>query len=342
MQDENHSNSRNKFIILAVALGLLLLACGVWMRLSRQTAPTQPVAHIPAVKPQPLVATNRIPAATELATRIAAVQQKLRGIEVARRDLFEKMIAARQNAASTNDFLTAEMQRLQNEMDAAIDSHPLVVAHRNTMQRLLDEAHVIDTNSAAVLTTLHAKRAAHQTDFKQATAELSRKVMAERQQAMQEIGKTDMRQMTPDESERMAKIDVQYGKQLKELTDQVEAVTKDPPDEEKNIQANFFGMRKEMAGKSERYGKMYAEMPALRSRLRTEDPVIAAMDRRLMDLSVRRQAALNSTSEVADSDRQIQELERQRVEVTKELRLLRIQAAATPSNDATKVDGKNG
>ena len=83
-------------------------------------------------------------------------------------------------------------------------------------------------------------------------------------------------------------------------------------------------------------------MPAFRSRLRTEDPVIAEMDRKLTDLNARRQAVLNGNPDVSNAAAQIQDLERQRVDATGQLRLLRIQAAAATSNDAPKTDGKNG
>lgn len=344
MQDENHSNSRNKFIILAVALGLLLLACGVWMRLSRQTAPTQPVAHIPAVKPQPLVATNRIPSAPELATRIAAVQQKLRDIEVARRDLFVKMIAARQNNSATNHFLLAEMHRIQNEMDAAMDNHPLVVARRREMQRILDEQHILDTNSAAILTDLHEKRKSHDGDYMQALAASNKALMEERRKAMEAIGNTNMRKLTAEEAERISAIDQKYGSQQRELVAQFRKSREEPSDVEKSLKREFDDLRSAISAMSDRYKKLYDDMPGFRSLLRSTDPVIAGMDRQLMDLDARRQAVLNATPGVADSDRQIQTLERQRVEVTNELRLLRIQSAAATSNDAPKADGngKNG
>ena len=222
MQNNDNRTSRSKGIALAVALGVLALVAGVWFVRTRQPVTPHPVAPHPVVKSHPPVSTHRLFSTSELDAQIAVVERKVRDIESNRRELFGKMVEARKNAAATNDFLSAEMSRLQGELDAAMDAHPSVVARRNEMRRLLDESHVIDTNSAAVLTVLHEKQKAHTVDFHQAQAAVAKESMEERKKAMEGFGKTDMRKLTPDEADIIAKIDVKFGKRSKDLAAQLQ------------------------------------------------------------------------------------------------------------------------
>ena len=137
----------------------------------------------------------------DVSAQIAALQQSLRNLEENRRDLFLKLREARNLEKATNGVWLAEIQQARQELEAALDAHPAVVAAKNEMQRILDEQHITDTNSAAVLTRLHQKQNTRETTFKNNISAIWDRGAEERKKAMVEFGKTDMRKLTEAEAE---------------------------------------------------------------------------------------------------------------------------------------------
>lgn len=343
MQGNGNRTSRTQVVVLVAVVAGLALGVAFWSSRSRVASVcVQPVTPTVVRAPVPAASAPGL-SAKDLAARIALLEQSQKDLDTKRRELFEKMIAARGKAAAAGDpELTAEMRKTQAELDAAIDAHPTVVARKNQMQRLLDESHVADTNSAAVLTALHARQNENVAAFKKAQADLAKASMEDRKKLLREIGKTDLRKLTPEEAEKLTQLDAKHIQEYQAFSADFENKRKNPDESEKKLKSEFDALREDIARKNIRYGELYTEHPAFRSRLRTEDPAIAALDRKLMDLQARRQAPQNADPDTATLGAQIQDVERRQIETANQLRLLRIQYAAAISNDAPKADGKNG
>jgi hypothetical protein len=344
MQDNGNRTSRTQVVVLVAVVAVLALGVVFWLRSSRvASVSVQPGTQAPVARaPVPVVAVPAV-SAKDLATRIALLEQAQKDLDGKRRELFEKMVSARSKADAAGDpALTAEVQKTQVELDAAIDAHPSVVARKNQMQRLLDEGHIADTNAAAILTALHARQNDNLAAFKKAQSDLAKESMEDRKKLLKEIGKTDLRKLTPEEAEKLTQLDAKHIREYQAFSAEFENKQKNPDESEKKLKSEFDALREDIAHKNTRYGELYTEMPAFRSRLRTEDPAIAALDRKLMDLQARRQANLNGNPDASALGGQIQDVERQQNETANQLRLLRIQYASAISNDAPKADGKNG
>jgi chromosome segregation ATPase len=345
MQGNGNRTSRAQVVVLVAVVAGLALAVAVAFWSSRSRVASVCVQPVPPTVVRAPVPAASVPglSAKDLAARIAWLEQSQKDLDGKRRELFEKMVAARGKAAAAGDSeLTAEMRKTQAELDAAIDAHPSVVARKNQMQRLLDESHVADTNSAAVLTALHAKQNENVAAFKKAQADLAKESMEDRKKLLREIGKTDLRKLTPEEAEKLTQLDAKHIQEYQAFFAEFENKRKNPDESEKKLKSEFDALREDIARKNTRYGELYTDLPAFRSRLRAEDPAIAALDRKLMDLQARRQARQNADPDAATLGAQIQDVERQQNETANQLRLLRIQYAAAISKDAPKADGKNG
>ncbi len=344
MAKQNNSESTRS----AAKAGAVLLFAAVlvaayfgWRPAPVRTLPPPPPPP-PALPVPTVVSTSQTRAAAELSRQIDVIEQQRQVIERTRQTAFQQFVAARASAAATNDFLVAELQKLQQQLSAAIEAHPAMVARRQQMQRLLDEMYVTDTNSAAVLTGLHAKQAAGRTVIETFKNDAMAAHRAAREKLIQEMGVTNLWKMTPEQAERLGKLDAENVKALREFAAKERKLEAEPSDEELELKRTFQQLRSEITARSAKYKNLYEELPAFRSQLRATDPALVALDSQLSQLDAQRQALLNSNPAATEAHRQVEELKQQQLDIANQLRLLKIQLLRVTSNGVRTADGQNG
>jgi chromosome segregation ATPase len=341
MQGGNKVSTRVFIVVLAaVAVGA---GIAVFRLLASRHA--QPAANLPMnghTFPSLARTCSGVRTPLDAAAEIAQLERSMRDLDARHSDLFRKLADTRRKAGASSAAWAAELEQARREVEAAIDAHPRVVAARNEMQQILEKQHVIDTNSAAILTVLHKKRDDRVASFHNADKAIWDRAREERAAFMREIGKTDMRKLTPEETDRLAKIDAKNVAEAHELAAKHTERQKVLDDDEQRLTSEYDALRKQIDTMSDRYAQLYNDMPGVRASVRAEDPAIAALDQNLTAMAARRQAVLNAGPETEALVRKIGEIDKQRTEVAARLRLLRIASADAPSNGAAKADGKNG
>jgi chromosome segregation ATPase len=291
----------------------------------------------------PVNVTNQTDGAAQLQNRLGELEKQRQELAQIRGAAFREARDALGRAEMTNACLLAEIRALQQELNAVVDAHPVLVGHRQALQRFLDQAHVTDTNSAAVLTGLHAKQAAARETNALAIAAVQDLHLQARADLLREMGvdQDRLEKMTPEQAERLSQLERENRERIRMLMATAQRSRENPSEEEQELNRSFQQLRQEITEINKQYQNKQAEIPGLRAQVRASDPTAVALEDRLTALHERRRQMLDATPEVVEAQSRYRVAEQKHAELISQIRSAKSQWR-TGISEARPMVGRNG
>ena len=274
--------------------------------------------------------------AAERAAQIAVLEGHLAELNRNYADAMKKAFVLRkQLLADKKNALAQEVEAARRAVEDAIDHHPAIMGMHEDMAQKVEVAHDLSDQQAVIVTKIDDNRKQRQKELDDLMAERTRQMVAVRKDYLDSIGKK-LARLTPEESKQVKALQDKY---LKEHPISYPNPIL-PDDTEKKLSQDFDALGKQRIAADDHYANVFNNIPAARAHVRANDPVIAALDRALIEKNARLQAATAESPELAALMQQVQAVDQQRNAVLAEL--MNFKPSATASSAKAPVVSTNG